>query len=532
MQPKLLRDYPFMQDDDSHFRRRLSTLDLTLIGFGSIFGSGWLFSAAHVASMAGPSSLVSWFIGGITVLLLGLVLAELGASLPLTGGIIRYPDYTHGPVCGFLMGLISVVSLSSLSSIEVVAARSYANAWIPGLTQPSGGNPTLLGWIVQAIVLGLLYSLNKRGIGTFAFINAIMTWIKFIVPVLVILFLFMHFQPYNITSHGFFSGGVSGMEMAISTGGIIFAYLGLTPILGVAREVKNPQRAIPIAIIASALLSTTIYILLQSSFIGSIPANFLSTGWTDIERKFSLPFHDIALLLGLGWLASLVVADAVISPTGAGNIYLNSSARMIYAWSKTGTFFKIFSHVNKKSGIPEPALNLTFALALFWTLPFPSWQALVGVVSSASIISYAIAPVVAGSLRRTDPHMHRPFQIPFFNVLTPVAFIVSSLIVFWAGWQVNCWLLSMMIIFAFVFIGYRFLTDQAPSPQRLQNVMSLIRPAGWILSWCLGLFVFSLLGQLGGIGLISHPLDDVLIAVFSLLIYIWGIQSGLNKNTG
>ncbi|MCL7163915.1 amino acid permease, partial [Escherichia coli] len=77
---------------------------------------------------------------------------------------------------------------------------------------------------------------------------------------------------------------------------------------------------------------------------------------------FSLPFRDIAITLGMGWLAFLVVSDAIVSPSGTGNIYMNATPRVIYGWARAGTFFKLFTRVDGESGIPRPALWLTFAL--------------------------------------------------------------------------------------------------------------------------------------------------------------------------
>ncbi|AOX84847.1 hypothetical protein KAB05_01465 [Acinetobacter baumannii] len=66
----------------SQFKKQLSLMDLTFIGLGAIFGSGWLFSASHVASQAGPAGILSWIIGGFAVLILGIIYCELGAALP------------------------------------------------------------------------------------------------------------------------------------------------------------------------------------------------------------------------------------------------------------------------------------------------------------------------------------------------------------------------------------------------------------------------------------------------------------------
>lgn len=385
------------------FKKQLSLMDLTFIGLGAIFGSGWLFAASHVSAIAGPAGIFSWLLGGFAVLLLGIVYCELGAALPRAGGVVRYPVYSHGPLLGYLMGFITLIAFSSLVAIEVVASRQYAAAWFPQLTEAGSSDPTTLGWLVQFALLCLFFVLNYRSVKTFAIANNLVSVFKFIVPLLVIGVLFTFFKPENFQVHGFAPFGLSGIEMAVSAGGVIFAYLGLTPIISVASEVKNPQRTIPIALILSVLLSTAIYVLLQTAFLGGVPTEMLANGWAGISKELALPYRDIALALGVGWLAYLVVADAVISPSGCGNIYMNATPRVVYGWAQTGTFFKIFTRIDEKSGIPRPALWLTFALSVFWTLPFPSWEALINVVSAALILSYAVAPVTVAALRRPAP---------------------------------------------------------------------------------------------------------------------------------
>lgn len=124
------------------FKKQLSLMDLTFIGLGAIFGSGWLFAASHVSAIAGPAGIISWLIGGFAVLLLGIVYCELGAALPRAGGVVRYPVYSHGPLLGYLMGFITLIAFSSLVAIEVVASRQYAAAWFPELTKVGSNDPT------------------------------------------------------------------------------------------------------------------------------------------------------------------------------------------------------------------------------------------------------------------------------------------------------------------------------------------------------------------------------------------------------
>ncbi len=504
------------------FKKQLSLTDLTFIGLGAIFGSGWLFAASHVSAIAGPAGIFSWLLGGFAVLLLGIVYCELGAALPRAGGVVRYPVYSHGPLLGYMMGFITLIAFSSLVAIEVVAARQYAAAWFPGLTQAGSSNPTIAGWLTQFGLLCLFFALNYRSVKTFAKANNLVSVFKFIVPLLVIGILFTFFKPENFQVQGFAPFGLSGIEMAVSAGGIIFAYLGLTPIISVASEVKNPQRTIPVALILSVLLSTAIYVLLQVAFLGSLPTEMLANGWAGISKELALPYRDIALLLGVGWLAYLVVADAVISPSGCGNIYMNATPRVIYGWAQTGTFFKIFTHIDAKSGIPRPALWLTFALSVFWTLPFPSWEALINVVSAALVLSYAVAPVTVAALRRNAPGMPRPFRVRWMGVLGPLSFVIAALIVYWSGWSTVSWLLGLQILMFVVYVLCGRFVPTAPL-----NLYQQVRSSAWLIGFYAITIVLSKLGSVGGLGVLRHPFDTLAVAACALGIYHWGAATGI-----
>ena len=453
------------------FKKQLSLIDLTFIGLGAIFGSGWLFAASHVSAIAGPAGIFSWLLGGFAVLLLGIV---------------------------------------------------YAAAWFPDLTKAGSSDPTLLGWLVQFGLLCLFFVLNYNSVKTFAKSNNLVSVFKFIVPLLVIGVLFTFFKPDNFTSHGFAPFGLSGVEMAVSAGGIIFAYLGLTPIISVASEVKNPQRTIPIALILSVLLSTAIYALLQIAFLGGVPTEMLANGWAGVTKELALPYRDIAIALGVGWLAWLVVADAVISPSGCGNIYMNATPRVVYGWARTGTFFSIFTRIDEKSGIPRPALWLTFGLSVFWTLPFPSWEALINVVSAALILSYAVAPVTVAALRRNAPELVRPFKVKRMGLLGPLSFIIAALIVYWSGWKTVSWLLSLQILmFVIYLLCGRFV------PTMHLTLAQQVRSSAWLIGFYAVTILLSWLGSFGGIGVITHPFDTVVVALSALGIYYWGAATGV-----
>jgi amino acid transporter len=187
------------------------------------------------------------------------------------------------------------------------------------------------------LLLCFFFGLNYYSVKTFARSNNIISILKFLVPLAVVVTLFTFLSLKTCTCRDcavWYVRRGSGDQRR----GIIFAYLGLTPIISVASEVQNPQRTIPVALILSVVLSTIIYVLLQLAFLGSIPTEMLGGGWAEISKQFSLPYRDIAITLGMGWLAFMVVCDAIISPSGTGNIYMNATPRVIYGWAKAGPF--------------------------------------------------------------------------------------------------------------------------------------------------------------------------------------------------
>src|SRR5437763_1237677 len=103
------------------FRRDVGPVGLLFASLGSIIGSGWLFGALYASEVAGPAALLSWVIGGVAVLLLALVHAELGSMFPVAGGSARFPSYAYGGLAGFTVGWIAWLGAVTTAPIEVEA---------------------------------------------------------------------------------------------------------------------------------------------------------------------------------------------------------------------------------------------------------------------------------------------------------------------------------------------------------------------------------------------------------------------------
>jgi amino acid transporter len=478
-------------------RRDVGVVGLLFASVGSIIGSGWLFGALTAAQLAGPAAIISWIIGAVMIMLIGIVFAELGTMFPLSGGVVRFPHLAYGSFASYTTGWILWVAVATTAPIEVEGALQYATKYAPFTAAHKSGTETIhtltgLGYAVAVLAMAFFVVVNYFGIRWFARINNVAVWWKLGVIVLAIVaFLVTSFHTKNFSSHGFAIDGSHGVFTAIASGGIVFSYLGFRQGIELAGETRNPRRNIPIAVIGSVLITAVLYILLQIAFIGAVNPSDLSSshGWAklDFANDFG-PLAAIASLIGLGWLATILYVDAIISPADTGLIYTTVTGRVSYAMGRNGNAPRVLAKTTPR-GVPLVSLFVTFVVGLIVFLPFPSWQQLVGFVTSATVLSFGAGTLALGALRRQLPDRERPFRVPFANVIAFLAFYSSNLIVYWAGWDVN-WKLFVAILLGFVLLGVFHLTGKGDMP-----AMDWRSGASWTLPWLGGLALISYLGS-------------------------------------
>ncbi len=521
--------------DDSRLRRDIGTVGLLFAAVGSIIGSGWLFGALSASQIAGPGAVLAWCIGGVMMVLIGLCYAELGAMFPISGGLIRYPHYAFGSFASYTLGWITWVAAASTASIEVLAALQYSTNYLPWLQRLEDGVPvlTLPGLAVAIGMLALFSLVNVVGIRWFARLNNALVWWKLAIIVLTVgAIMATSFSGANFThavKGGFLPFGWSGVFSSIATAGIVFSYLGFGQGVHLAGESRNPQRAVPIAVIGSAVICGIIYVLLQIAFIGALPPQALAHGWAHIGTSFSGgvaniaaafgPLAALATVMGLSWLAVLLYVDAVISPADTGLIYTTVTARISYAMGRNGNAPRSLARVNER-GVPWISVILTFVAGVIFFLPFPGWQKLVGFVTSATVLSFGSGPLALLAMRRHLPRQDRPFRLPGVGLIAYLAFLSSNLIVYWSGWD-TVWKLMVAVVVGYVVLVIHEGRYRRSTPQ-LEWSSGI-----WVVVWLAGLTLLSWLGSYplpsshaGNRGMFSFGSAILVFALFSALI-LW-----------
>jgi amino acid transporter len=508
---------------DPDLKQQVGFIGLAWASAGSIIGSGWLFGGLDSAQTAGGAAIVSWVIGAVALMLLALVHAELGGMFPHAGGTGRYPHYAFGTAAGASFGWFAWLQAAAVAPVEVLALLSYGTVHVHWLTSTdAAGNPVPTwpgGYLIAAALLALFVSINFFGVRWLAHTNSAATWWKLGVPVLAIIAIGVtRFHGANFTARGGFAPfGVHGIFAATASGAVIFALLGFEQAIQFGAESINPRRDIPRAVIGSMVIGALIYILLEVVFIAALPASALRHGWGSLlfaNAQFA-PWASLATTLGLGWLATILYIDALISPAGTGLIYVSSTARLSYGLSKNGYVPAALERTNGR-GVPWTSLIAAWATALIFFLPFPSWQNLVELITSATVLMYAGAPLAYGVFAAKHPERPRAYRLAGGRVIAPLSFFVANMLIFWAGWT-TAWKLGIAILIGYAVIGLNYAFRLNPRSPRLDW-----RAAQWLPVYLLGMGVITWQGTFGG-GAGNLPLgwDFLVVAVFSFVIYYW-----------
>jgi amino acid transporter len=516
---------------DIGLRREVGLIGAIWASETSIIGSGWLFAGMLATAAAGPAAIYGWLIGGVCVVILALVHAELGGMYPVAGGTARFPHLAFGSVAGVSFGFFSWLQAVTVAPIECYAVMTYGQYYWHSIFNPTTGHITGLGFGMTIVLMAIFTAFNFLAIRYYARVSNSIMWWKIAVPVLAIIILFTKFHGSNFSpgGGGFMPFGLKAVFGAIPGAGIVFSYLGFEQADQLAGEIKDPQKNLPKAIIIACLIGTMVYCLAQVVFIGATPADLLHHGFQGISTSnpvYIYPFAAVAGLAGLGWLGTILHIDAFVSPFGTGMMYQTSTSRIGYGLARNRYFPQAFQWTDR-NGVPWVSLIAAFVAGIFFLLPFPSWQALVGLVTGASVLMYAGAPLSLAAFRGQVPDAPRPYRIAGAVWFAPLAFIVANMIIYWSGFNV-IWKLGVCIAIGYILIGVCMIFDSERPPLDWKS-------AQWLPVYLIGMGIISWQGQFGSgappvnTGRIPFWWDMLVVAGFSLIIFYWAQWTKLSR---
>ena len=440
-------------------RRVLGPVSLTALGVGAIIGAGiFVLTGLAAKEYAGPALALSFIVAGIGCTLAALCYAEFAAMVPVAGSAYAYAYATLGELFAWIIGWDLVLEYAVASSTVAHGWSHYLLAFLQlfGINLPAAWtanpiefDPATRDWVwtgaycnlpAAAIVL-LVTVILVVGIRESARVNAAMVMLKLAVVVFVIAVgaayvntaNWQPFLPYG------FSGVLKGSAY------IFFAYIGFDSVSTHAEEARNPQRDVPIGIIASLLICTVLYILVAGVLTGMVPYNQI-----DIDAPVAQAFAA----RGLPVAVLLISVGAIVGITSVLLVLLLSQARVLLAMARDGLIPRsFFGAVHPRFRTPHKATILTGVLVAVVAALFPL-KVLADLVNIGTLMAFVIVCAAVLVMRRTNPGLPRPFRTPFVPVVPVLGMAINLMMMFYLGWEnwlrLFTWLgIGLVIYFAY-----------------------------------------------------------------------------------
>lgn len=462
---------------ENRLKRVLGPVALSSLGIGAIIGTG-IFVLTGVAAhdKAGPAVMLSFVAAGVTCVLAALCYAEFASMVPVAGSAYTYAYATLGELLAWIIGWDLVLEYA-------VASATVAHGWshylqnflgmfgihIPHIFSnspfdydPSRGLFVTTGSMVDlpaVLVAGAVTVVLVKGIKESASFNTAMVVVKIAVVLFVIAVGMQHinpanwvpFAPYGLTGISFFGHTIAGqtapggepLGMLAGASVVFFAYIGFDSVSTHSEEAKNPSRDVPLAIMASLLICTILYIAVAAVITGMVK-------YDQIDRDAPIPSAFAAI--GLSWAQLLISSGALAGITSVLLVMMLSQPRVLLAMARDGLLPPgFFGAVHPVFCTPWKSSILTglFVATLGGMLPLTILAELVNI---GTLLAFAIVCASVLVLRKTHPEMPRPFRAPFVPFV-PVAGIACCLLLMlslpWENWlRLAIWLALGLVIYA------------------------------------------------------------------------------------
>jgi len=428
MTNKLLRTKPMAQimgdtqAEGHRLRRALTAWDLTAIGIGCIIGIGiFVLPGVEAAIHAGPAIILSFAIAFVACACSALCYAELAAMIPVSGSAYTYGYATLGEIFGWIIGwdlileyMVAAILVSNGWSGYFVNLLHSAGLNIPrALTaSPFDKESGLLNLPAVAIVLFITWLL-ARGIKESSRVNLAIVVVKLTAVLVFIVAAVGHVDPSKWQP--FMPFGFKGV---ITAAAIVFlAYVGFDAVSTTAEEAKNPQRDLPVGIIASLVVATVLYMAVAAIMTGVVPYKDLAVAY---------PVALVLNTLKMPLISALVSAGAIAGITSVLLVLIMGQPRILFAMSRDGLLPRALSRVHPRHKTPYVTTWLTggiVAVAAALTPINVSAQ----LCSIGTLFAYIIVATGVIVLRYTRPDIPRAFKAPLSPVLPGLGIILCAI---------------------------------------------------------------------------------------------------------
>jgi basic amino acid/polyamine antiporter, APA family len=464
---------------ENRLRRVLGPVQLTSLGIGAIIGAGiFVTTGAIAAQTTGPALMLSYVVAGTVCIFAALCYAEFASMVPVAGSAYTYAYATLGEVFAWIIGWDLVLEYAVGSATVANGWSSYFQSVLGSLGlhipqalngpvviyDPNLGQLVATGSIINlpaVIIVALVTTVLVVGIRESAGFNATMVAIKLAAVVFVIAVgsayinadNWQPFAPFGFTGLSFFGQTIMGQEdpggrplgMLAGAALAFFAYIGFDSVSTHAEEAKQPNRDVPIGIVASLVICTVLYVAVVAVLTGMVPYNLL-----DINAPVATAFTQV----GLGWAQIIIALAGVAGITSVLLVLMLSQPRVLLAMARDGMLWpNFFGAVHPTFRTPWKSTIATGAFVGLMAAFLPI-TVLLNLVNMGTLLAFAIVCAAVLVMRRLHPEAERPFRCPLVP-LVPILGVLSCLLLMFSLPSEN-WLrlIIWMAIGLLIYFGY------------------------------------------------------------------------------
>jgi len=421
------------------FKRSLGALDLVMLGIGAIIGTGIFVLTGHAAAAnAGPAVSLSFIIAGVAATFAGLCYAEMASMIPVSGSAYTYAYATMGELVAWIIGWDLILEYLVSAAAVSVGWSGYTVAFLHdtfGLDLPRAWTSAPVLWseahqrfegtgaylnLPAVLIIGAVTALLVRGIKESARINTIIVFLKVAVVLLFIAFAAgfvrqANWHPFIPPNEGRFGRfGVSGVFQGATM--VFFAYIGFDAVSTAAQEARNPQRDLPIGILASLAICTVLYIAVSLILTGVVPYALLNVP------------HPIAVgveATGQRWLATAVEIGAIAGLSSVMLVMLLGQPRIFFSMAHDGLFPPGAAKIHPRFGTPYVTTILTGAVCAIAGGVLPI-DILAELTSIGTLFAFVLVSAGVMILRVRRPELPRAFKAPGGAYVVPILGMLTS----------------------------------------------------------------------------------------------------------
>lgn len=407
------------EEGEHKLKRALGSFDLILLGIGAIIGTGiFVLTGVGAALHAGPAITVSFAVSALACVFAALCYAEFASIIPVSGSAYTYAYATIGELLAWIIGWDLILEYAVCSITVAIGWSGYLvnlfasigiiiPAW---MSQPPFNLPAM---VIVAVVTILLVI----GIKESARFNNVIVIVKLAVILFFICLGAFFIRPENWSP--FMPFGWSGVMTGAAI--VFFAYIGFDAVSTTAEETLNPQKNVPVGIIVSLLVCSTLYIIVALVLTGIIPV----MDYADNQSFLSAPIAFALNVLHQDWASGIISVGAVMGITSVLLVMMMGQPRIFFAMSRDRLFPENISKVHPRFRTPYRTTIITGVVVGLVALMIPIGTA-AELANIGTLFAFAIVSASVLILRRTNPGIKRSFRVPFIYILSPLG-VLSSL---------------------------------------------------------------------------------------------------------